>query len=128
MEHSLPLPTLQPPCLSAVLLLNIIASKLLESGAQVDLLDSGGYQPIHYAACGGYDDIVAKLVSKGARVDAEGGKMGLQPIHCVAHLGRISTLHLLLQLGAKLDAIDLTGRQLVHHALVRSLTFTLTPT
>ena len=61
--------------------------------------------PIHFAAAGGYTNVLTVLLENGAEVNAT-NKSGRTPLHEAALRGRLEAARLLLQRGARLDATD----------------------
>lgn len=82
------------------------------AGTASDLLEGvvdpqTGYAALHEAASQGNDAMVRMLVDGGARVDQAGGlPLGLTPLHVATRSKRLSTVQLLITLGASVNAED----------------------
>ena len=62
-------------------------------------------QAIHYASMKGHNDILVKLIEKGADVDSEGA-LGRTPLLATAASGRVECLKTLLHHGAQINSTD----------------------
>ena len=62
-------------------------------------------QAIHYASMKGHNDILVKLIEKGADVDSEGA-LGRTPLLATAASGRVECLKTLLHHGAQVNSTD----------------------
>jgi ankyrin repeat protein len=89
--------------------------RLLERGANVDVVDNSGWTPLHVAAHHGHRDIVALLLRSGANVDAVDNN-GWTPLHHAAHDGHRDIVALLLEGGANVNAATNNGRTPLHVA------------
>ena len=93
--------------------LNAVKYLVEERGADVDLPDSWGYTPLHYAAVRGGDDLVEYLVSMGADVKAM-SRMGQSAVDMTrgGRNGFFSrtpypqTMELLLGLGSEFKCLN----------------------
>jgi hypothetical protein len=100
----------------------------LEAGADIAATDRYGRQAIHYAAGGkGSAEIIVLLVDGGADADAVTPFAKKRPVHFAAarrHGVRgnepvtdFAHLHALAEIGADLDAVDLSGNTPLHLAV-----------
>lgn len=95
---------------------------LLERGANMELIDGGGYMAIHDAARFGSDatlSALTMLLDAGAPVDSR-AIYGLTPLHCATDLGSLKAVELLLQRGADVmakTALDFTP---LHYSVFQS--------
>jgi ankyrin repeat protein len=91
-----------------------IVKALLDAGAQVDVADQDGNEPLHIAVANPANgQIVKDLLNAGARVDAVNND-GMQPIHLAARSAGAGTVRTLLASGAKSDAADSHGLRPLH--------------
>ncbi len=58
-----------------------------------------GNTPLHYAACGGYEDVVRVLIESGANVE-EHNENGHTPLMEAASAGHVGVARILLEAGA----------------------------
>jgi ankyrin repeat protein/beta-lactamase regulating signal transducer with metallopeptidase domain len=72
---------------------------LISKGANVNIKDSAGCTPLHYAIWMGYGDIVETLINNGADVNAEDND-GFTPYCCAVMRGRKDFVELLIAKGA----------------------------
>ena len=77
----------------------VMATSLLESGADFSLRDAQGLSALDVAAQNGFLEIVKALLSVGAEVNAK-GTGGLTPIYRASNRGRTNVIELLLDSGA----------------------------
>ncbi|MFZ2959136.1 MAG: ankyrin repeat domain-containing protein [Candidatus Ozemobacteraceae bacterium] len=76
-----------------------------------------GFQltPLHWAARGGFTDIIDLLLERGAEVDARNA-VGATPLHLASLRGNASAAARLIKAGAGLAATDSTGLTPLHMA------------
>jgi ankyrin repeat protein len=84
--------------------------RLIEAGTDPDILDSTGETALFGAAAGAKIEVVAYLLSVGARHDLHENMHGLTPLHWAASHGGVETLRLFIEAGADPDAEDDHGR------------------
>lgn len=60
---------------------------------------SAGNTPLHYAACGGYEDVVRVLIESGANVE-EHNENGHTPLMEASSAGHVTVARILLEAGA----------------------------
>ena len=93
--------------------LNTVKYLVEEQGADVNLPDSWGYAPLHFAAVRGDNELIQYLVSKGADVNAV-NRLGQSAVD-MARGGRAGyfsrtpypkTVELMQSLGAKFQCLD----------------------
>jgi ankyrin repeat protein len=70
--------------------------------AQVNAKDESGRTPLHWAARGTSNEVLAYLVEKGAVLDALDGT-GTAPLHSLASRGNVEGIRILLDKGAAVD-------------------------
>lgn len=76
---------------------------LLESDPQLlNVIDQGGYTPLHKAAYNGHVEIVEYLISKGADLNARSNS-GSTPLHGAAFHGHPEAVRTLIEKGAEID-------------------------
>ena len=61
-----------------------------------------GNTPLHYAACGGYEDVVRVLIKGGANVE-EHNENGHTPLMEAASAGKVNVAKILLEAGAGIN-------------------------
>ncbi len=85
-----------------------VAWSLLQFGADVNVLDSGGGNPLHRASEGGRADIVRLLLEHNADVDllAKGHET---PLVVASHSGHMEIVRLLVQEGADVNSRENHG-------------------
>lgn len=101
---------------------------LLAKGAEVN---RPGWTPLHYAAAGGYNEIIRLLLDKSAYIDAESPNK-TTPMMMAARGGHIMTVKLLLDEGADatlrnelgMSAIDFAAKH-NHKDIAEGLTYRL---
>jgi ankyrin repeat protein len=81
-----------------------IATMLIENGAAVDGVKSGGLTPLHFAAGNGHKAMVELLLSKGAKPGAENSE-GLTPLHLAVAKGYEAVAKTLIDAGAPVNAM-----------------------
>jgi len=90
----------------------ILAQLLITNGANVNMVisESGwkGSSLLHVAALYGHTNLVAELLSAGAKVDAT-NNLGQTPLFLAAKQGQFLTVGWLLENGAKANARDTSG-------------------
>lgn len=84
--------------------------QLIEAGTDSNLLDSTGETALFGAVAAARIEVVAYLLSVGARHDLHESTTGLTPLHWAASHGGIETIRLLIEAGADPDAEDHHGR------------------
>ena len=79
---------------------------LLEHGANVDAMDSGGSTPLIHSCILGYREMVALLLAYKANVNHQDRVMHYTPLHYAAQKGDIEIIQLLLAAGADKSISD----------------------
>ena len=97
-------------------------SLLLELGAEVDVRDRGGHNPLYRVANGGGDEdagraAVTLLLRHGADVNQTTGVGGMTPLHMAARRGTTKVAGALLDAGANLEAKDKSGETPLRRAV-----------
>ena len=90
---------------------------LVERGASISATDNYGETPLH-ARAGSWHGRIGILLDLGADVNAGEGARGT-PLHKAADHGSAGNVRLLLQRGAKADALDEDGLTPLEYALQR---------
>ncbi|MGE0871736.1 MAG: ankyrin repeat domain-containing protein [Kofleriaceae bacterium] len=104
----------------AVRLLNV--ERTLRARADATLLPAelvADVISLHEAIADGPDRVVEAL-ARGARLEARDGCERMTPLGYAAWYGRLEIVDLLLEAGAKIDAVSGTGRSPLSYALERS--------
>jgi ankyrin repeat protein len=91
---------------------------LLANGAQANAFDKTDRRPIHYAAAVDSTDAIRFLVVRGEADVNVHDKELMTPLHIAAAKGSVNALHLLLDYGAKIEAIDTYGNTAIHWAAI----------
>ena len=81
----------------------------LAAGTDVNVRDSIGETPLHYAARWGHKGIAELLIANGADVNAK-HDYGYTPLHWTANNGHKEVVELLIAKGADVNAKDNQGR------------------
>ncbi|CAJ1345316.1 unnamed protein product, partial [Effrenium voratum] len=92
-----------------------ILRRLLEAGADKDVLDMNYFTPMHTAAMSGHEEIVRCLLAAGAAPD-KSDRFGNRPLHGAAYYGHPELARLLLEAGADKDSSNNHGRTPMHNA------------
>ena len=87
----------------------------LEYVRNINLLDDNGSTALHKAACGGYNDIVQLLLTKGASIQAI-NHLNDTSLHLAARNGHTSTVELLHSKGASIETMDQDNNTPLHLA------------
>jgi ankyrin repeat protein len=77
--------------------------------ANVNGIDDRGWTPLHYAAAMGDDELLQRLLEKGASIEGQ-GTFGSAPIHVAAQNERLEMVRLLVKSGANVNAVDVGNR------------------
>ena len=73
---------------------------LIAEGADVNMIDTAGVTPLHFAADRGHKEVVQLLISKGADVNAV-TKYGITPLTSATILKQKDVMELLIRQGAQ---------------------------
>merc|ERR1712192_21742 len=93
-----------------------MVKKLMELGADVEVLDKDEETPLLYACKDGHANMVRLLVEQFGANMAVTGLDGQTGLHRVADRGREGALDVLISLGAEINARDAKGRTPLHVA------------
>lgn len=78
-----------------------VLKALIEQGGEIQMPDTLGYKPIHYAAACEGPEPLKYLLTLGQHVDEAATKIKVTPLMIAAKYGRTKNVELLLQNGAK---------------------------
>lgn len=92
-------------------------SKLLKK-TNVDIVDSSGYSPLHYASRTGSLQTVKYLVESGANVNLLTRGNLSSPLHRASQQGHSEVVEYLLKNGANASLQDLDGLTALHKAVL----------
>jgi len=90
-------------------------NELLVRGADTTIVSLDRRTPLHAAAGGGWEKILALLIAHGARFNAK-DVLGVTPLHLAARMGRADMVKTLLNYGAYVDAKDIYGQTALFEA------------
>lgn len=90
---------------------------LLDRGADVDIVENGGWTPLHGAAEWNYPDMVRALVDHGADIHAK-SESGSTPLRCAVDCGNLEIADYLLECGA--DSSEFLGGVGLLHAAAQN--------
>ena len=88
--------------------------QLLKNGHDPNKKDNSGYTALHYAARGGYSDILMKLLSHGAEPNSQTPSGRATPLHRAAYMGHYDSVKILLKNGAHPELVDSDGMSALH--------------
>lgn len=94
-----------------------IVKILLKRGTSVDIHDSDGRTPLHFAAYNGCVKIVDELLEHGADPNKWDSSKKFTALHCAAAVGKVSCIRSLIKYGANVNA-GLTGKSPLHYAVL----------
>jgi len=97
----------------------LLAQSVAKPGVKLEVTDSSGSTPLHYATRYGQKEAAAILIQAGASLEARdnGGSM---PLHCAASRGHLDTLSLLLDARSDISAVDNLGNSALHLVAAKS--------
>jgi len=90
---------------------------LIEHKVDVNVPSNSGFTALMFAAQQGNADIARKLLNAGAQVDSIMFRSGLTPLMIASIGGFYDVVSVLLDRDANPDAIDKTGKSVLHHAV-----------
>jgi ankyrin repeat protein len=79
----------------------------IAAGANIEAVDSEGYTALIYATAYGYQDIMKTLIADGANVTAF--KNDVNPMFAAVNNDNTSSIQMLIDAGADVNCVDLTG-------------------
>ena len=85
-----------------------IAEALIRAGAQIDLADSKGATPLHYASMYGYAEMTDMLLYYDAQVNLK-TKDGSSALHAAIYAGYVDVTEILIKNGANMEIRDSDG-------------------
>ena len=100
-----------------------IATRLIESKANLDLQYWLGWTPLHEAAENGHVKVVEYLCRRGAKINAQNSS-GWTPLHGAAANGHVKVVEYLCRRGAKINAQNSSGWTPLHGAAANGHTKT----
>ena len=81
-----------------------------EGDAFVQKQDAEGHTFVHWAALGGYNELINYLLDKGAPFNEHSNNdYGPRPIHWACVHGNVTTVNLFLEKGVAIDTTDYNG-------------------
>lgn len=93
-----------------------VVMALLDSGADVNVMNEYGAHAIHVAAQGQHDEVIKILMSKNVDYNAT-TEDGLTALHFAARQGYLETVNTLIDNGADVNVLGLRyGRTALHYA------------
>lgn len=92
-----------------------LKSKIEEDPGLVNSKDSSERLLIHWAALGGFHEIVLYLIDHGSPVDPL-DDIGMTPLILAASANKIQTVHVLIEKGANIDAQNNEGHSALQYA------------
>jgi ankyrin repeat protein/WD40 repeat protein len=96
--------------------------------SQINLVNSNGLTPLHYAVMKGDKNTVKTLLAHGANIDAQ-SNIGLTPLHLAASGCFLEIVEFLLKRGANIDLVSRAGETMLHFGAqsddIHCLTFLL---
>jgi ankyrin repeat protein/L-ascorbate metabolism protein UlaG (beta-lactamase superfamily) len=95
-----------------------IVRLLLDSGAEIDGLDSDGSTPLHCAAVSRKPEVVRLLLSRGADVNRR-DRNGAYGLSFAASAGDSACIRMILDAGADMNLFTPQGTTLLHYACPR---------
>lgn len=90
--------------------------QLLDAGTEVDIRDSMGRSPLHWAAEQDHREVAALLVERGAQLDAQ-DREGDTPLLLALERDHTEVARLLLKAGADVSIQNSYGRRPLHQAV-----------
>jgi len=88
--------------------------RLLDSGHDPNKRDNSGYTALHYAARGGYANILMILLSRGADPNLQTPSGKTVALHRAAYMGHLECVKTLLSYGCRPDLADSDGKSALH--------------
>lgn len=83
--------------------------------AEIDALDSYGFNLLHYCCTNNFIILIPELLKKGAQINQRTVE-GLTPLHLASASGHSDVVELLLNNGADITAVDIDGETVVDAA------------
>ena len=92
------------------------ALRLVNKGAEVDLVDKGGYSALMLAASNNFAQVVELLIEHGADINRVDHTRGWSALIWAAKRGHTATVSVLLKHGADRSLIDDAGKSALDYA------------
>ena len=107
------------PLMNAALNGNVHAMKsIMERGADPSLMSNTGWNTLHYAAAGGYTNIISLIHTQLPIIDSKTTE-GITPLMIAAANGKLHAVKWFLEKGATVTCENKRGWNTLHHAAQR---------
>ncbi|MDX1916904.1 MAG: ankyrin repeat domain-containing protein [Rickettsiaceae bacterium] len=108
--------------------LYIVATKLIEQGANLDAQNYDGATPLHYACSKGLKSVASLLIAKGANLELRtklynsGLQKGSSPLMIACQTSNGVIADMLIEKGANINIKDARSTMAIHYACNKNLT------
>ena len=93
-----------------------VVEKLVESGADINIVDDDSRTPLLWAATNGWVSVAEYLINHGAAINLA-QREGFTPLHAATYLGHLPMCQFLLSRGADINSADRDGWTPLHAAV-----------